>query len=60
MILADLEAKVRSAQAKAQRTVNTQLIERYWTIGKAILDRQSTAAWGSKVIDLGPPAGAAH
>jgi hypothetical protein len=31
--------------------VNTQLIELYWTIGKTILDRQSTVGWGAKVID---------
>ena len=50
-VLADLKAKVLSAHAKAQRTVNTQLIALYWSIGKAILNRQSAAGWGAKVID---------
>jgi predicted nuclease of restriction endonuclease-like (RecB) superfamily len=31
--------------------VNTQLIELYWTIGKAILDRQNAEGWGTRVID---------
>jgi predicted nuclease of restriction endonuclease-like (RecB) superfamily len=50
-LLAELKAKIRSAQQTAQRVVNTELIELYWTIGKSILDRQSTEGWGAKVID---------
>jgi len=50
-LLADLKAQIRSAQWTAARVVNTQLIELYWTIGKAILDRQNAAGWGAKVID---------
>ena len=30
---------------------DTQLIELYWTIGKAILDRQKAEGWGTRVID---------
>ena len=50
-VLADLKAQIRSAQWTAARVVNTQVIELYWAIGKAILDRQNTAGWGAKVID---------
>lgn len=50
-LLAELKAKIQAAQRIAQRVVNTQLIELYWAIGKAILDRQSAEGWGAKVID---------
>jgi hypothetical protein len=50
-LLAELKAKIQAAQRSAQRVVNTQLIELYWTIGKAILDRQSAEGWGAKVVD---------
>ena len=42
-VLADLKAQIRSAQWTAARVVNAQLIELYWGIGKAILDRQNAA-----------------
>ena len=50
-LLAELKAQIRSAQWTAARVVNTALIELYWSIGKAILDRQNAAGWGAKVID---------
>jgi predicted nuclease of restriction endonuclease-like (RecB) superfamily len=50
-LLADLKAQIRSAQWTATRVVNTALIELYWSIGKAILDRQSAEGWGTRVID---------
>ncbi|WP_139006436.1 PDDEXK nuclease domain-containing protein [Arthrobacter crystallopoietes] len=49
-LLTALKDRVRAARTRAQRTVNTQLIELYWSIGKDILARQETEAWGSGVI----------
>ena len=46
-----LKQKVQSAQSKAARTVNTQLIELHWEIGKLITEKQQTAGWGDAVID---------
>lgn len=45
-----LKQRVRAAQVKAQRTVNTQLIELYWHIGNEILTRQDAEGWGSGVL----------
>ncbi|WP_074698593.1 PDDEXK nuclease domain-containing protein [Arthrobacter crystallopoietes] len=45
-----LKQRVRDAQVKAQRTVNTQLIELYWHIGNEILTRQDAEGWGSGVL----------
>src|SRR5665647_2126704 len=50
-LLAELKAQIRSAQWTAARVVNTALIELYWAIGKAILDRQKAEGWGTRVID---------
>lgn len=42
---------VREAQYRAQRVVNTAMIELYWNIGHTILERQHNQPWGSKVLD---------
>lgn len=45
-----LKTRVREARITAQRTINTQLIELYWGIGRDILARQDLDGWGSRVI----------
>lgn len=50
-VLADLKQAVASANLRARRTVNTELLRLYWTIGRAILEQQEQAGWGAKVID---------
>lgn len=49
-LLGDLKNRVRAARTQAIRTVNTQLIGLYWSIGKTILERQEVEQWGSGVI----------
>lgn len=49
--LTTLKGLVREAQYRAQRVVNTAMIELYWSIGRTILDRQANEPWGSKVLD---------
>ncbi|MCP4041964.1 MAG: DUF1016 domain-containing protein, partial [Gammaproteobacteria bacterium] len=46
-----LKQKVQSAQIKAARAVNTQLIGLYWELGKLIAEKQQAAGWGDAVID---------
>ncbi|RLP69455.1 DUF1016 domain-containing protein [Mycetocola manganoxydans] len=48
--LGALKTRVRDAQVRAQRVVNTELIELYWELGNEILDQQGQAGWGSGVI----------
>ncbi|WP_306233211.1 PDDEXK nuclease domain-containing protein [Agrococcus beijingensis] len=50
-VLADLKRRVRSAQMRARRSVNAELISLYWHIGRTILDQQEAAGWGAKVVD---------
>lgn len=49
--LGDLKRRVHDAQVRAQRTVNTQLIELYWSIGCSILSEQEKQGWGAGVMD---------
>ncbi|MEL6353631.1 MAG: PDDEXK nuclease domain-containing protein [Cyanobacteria bacterium J06627_28] len=48
--LSDLKKRIQTAQSKAVRSVNRELVLLYWQIGSDILQRQETAGWGSKVI----------
>jgi predicted nuclease of restriction endonuclease-like (RecB) superfamily len=42
---------IQSAQQKVIATTNQELIKLYWSIGKYISDRLSTAEWGQKAIE---------
>jgi predicted nuclease of restriction endonuclease-like (RecB) superfamily len=50
-LLEALKTRVTDARIQAQRTVNTLLIELYWSLGKDILGRQERQGWGSGVIN---------
>lgn len=49
-VLEQLKDRVRAARTTALRTVNTQLIELYWTIGSSVRTQQERQGWGSGVI----------
>jgi predicted nuclease of restriction endonuclease-like (RecB) superfamily len=48
--LADVKVRVRAAQMRASLAVNRELIARYWSIGRDLLDRQAKSKWGDGVI----------
>ena len=50
-LLADLKTRVRAAQVKAAVTVNRELIQLYWHIGREILQAQRAEGWGAKVVE---------
>jgi hypothetical protein len=39
--LEDIKARIRTAQARAARAINAELVEVYWQIGREILRRQA-------------------
>ena len=45
-----LKSRVRGARIQAQRTVNTLVIELYWSLGKEILARQDLNGWGAESL----------
>jgi predicted nuclease of restriction endonuclease-like (RecB) superfamily len=49
--LADLKARIHSAQQRATLAVNLELVLLYWQIGRDILARQAEQGWGAKVIE---------
>ncbi len=49
--LIELKTKIRSAQNKIAYSINSQLLELYWQIGKDILEKQKATKWGSNFIE---------
>ena len=49
--LTDLKERIARAQVKAALAVNAELVQLYWSIGRAILSEQQTQGWGAKVIE---------
>ena len=47
----NLKSKIHAAQTKVALTINSQLREIYWEIGKYISERQENTDWGSKFIE---------
>jgi predicted nuclease of restriction endonuclease-like (RecB) superfamily len=50
-MLADIKSRIRAAQIKAALSVNRELIELYWDIGKLITTRQKMEGWGKSVVE---------
>src|SRR5271157_3820113 len=50
-LLNTIKNRVRSAQVKAFRSVNRELISLYWDIGKALSEKIEDKRWGSGVLD---------
>jgi len=49
--LESLKERVRQAQTKAMLSVNRELMQLYWDIGRLIVERQDAQGWGKGVVD---------
>ncbi len=49
--LRDLKVHIKTERIKAVLSANSAQILLYWEIGRGILEKQSEAGWGAKVID---------
>jgi DUF1016 N-terminal domain len=49
--LESLKSRIRQAQTKAMLSVNREMIQLYWDIGREIVDRQERAGWGQSVLE---------
>ena len=49
--LDELKPRIHHAQQRAVQTVNRELVQLYWQIGRDILERQGREGWGAKVIE---------
>jgi len=50
-LLAEIKARIQSAQYTALRAVNQELIGLYWDIGRLIVERQQREGWGKGVVE---------
>ncbi len=46
-----IKAKIHSTRAKVILSANSELLNLYWEIGKEIVEKQTKADWGSKIIE---------
>ena len=49
--ITELKSKIHAARRKIAYSINSQLLEMYWEIGKDISEKQEEAKWGSKFIE---------
>ena len=49
-LVGDIKQRIRSAQYRALRAVNSELIGLYWDIGEIIVTRQKGETWGKSVV----------
>lgn len=47
----DLKSKIHEARRKVASSINSQIIELYWELGKSIADKQEKSNWGSSFIE---------
>jgi len=50
-IATDVKDRIQAAQIRASLSVNRELTQLYWDIGRLIVDRQQREGWGAGVID---------
>ena len=50
-LLEDIKSRIRSAQIRAALSVNRELIELYWDIGRSIVKRQRKEGWGKSIVE---------
>ena len=51
VFLKSLKRRVQQAQTKAMLSVNRELIQLFWDIGRLIVERQKHAGWGQSVLE---------
>ncbi|MBL8783549.1 MAG: DUF1016 family protein [Deltaproteobacteria bacterium] len=49
--LADLKARIVSAQQRAALAVNQELLHLYWRLGRDLRDRQAQGTWGAGIVE---------
>lgn len=51
LLLKGLKTRIATAQIRAARAANTELISLYWHIGQEIIQRQKETKWGGKLLE---------
>ncbi len=51
LLFTHIKERIRLSQYAAMKTVNKQLIDLYWNIGQAIVEKQRQCDWGRSVVE---------
>jgi predicted nuclease of restriction endonuclease-like (RecB) superfamily len=51
LLLGEIKERIRTAQLAALRSVNRELIDLYWDIGRLIIQRQEGETWGRAIVE---------
>ena len=51
VFLEEIKQRIRTAQYEALKSVNKEMIQLYWDIGKMIVERQEKEGWGKAVVE---------
>ncbi|MEN6375365.1 MAG: PDDEXK nuclease domain-containing protein [Smithella sp.] len=51
VFLDEIKQRIRTAQYEALKSVNKEMIQLYWDIGKMIVERQEKEGWGKAVVE---------
>ncbi len=49
-LLKSVKKQIQESRIRAYRSVNKELIQLYWNIGKEILERQESEGWGKSIV----------
>src|ERR1700752_2951999 len=49
--VANIKERIKSSQLIAMKAVNKELIQLYWSIGEAIVKKQTEHKWGSAIVE---------
>ena len=51
LFVKDIKERIRISQYEALKTVNKELINLYWDIGKKIAEKQKKYNWGMSIVE---------
>lgn len=51
LFLQEIKRELLQGRTQAIRTVNTEMINRYWQIGKKIVEKQKIYGWGKSIVE---------
>lgn len=51
-LLNEIKSHLKKSQLRAAISVNHELIQFYWEVGKLIIERQQQSKWGDKLFDV--------
>ena len=47
----EIKNRIRTAQYEAMKSVNKEMIQLYWDIGKQITEKQNASGWGKAIVE---------